>query len=292
MARAAVKAKQAARAKAQPVKPARGRRGHASGGNPNQQLFFMKLRRRQKWVFLALAVVFALTFVGVGVGSGSGGLSDLYSGLFGGKGTGSVSAAQAEIKTNPSKGYRDLANAYIQNNDLQSAALALQSYLKIDKNKKNGGIWSQLGGLEQQAGNTFASQYQAAQSAAAAANPGGSFTVSGALGTALGTSPVNDYYSKTSTSQGQTLYQEAISAYASALTSFQTAARLQPHSGNAQYLVYNAAIYAGKYPVALKALQRYVQLDPHAAQLSQIEKTCKQLGGSCTPKPAKKPTHK
>jgi hypothetical protein len=61
MARAAVKAKQQAKAKAaQPAKTrARGRRRHSGGGNPNQDLFFVRLRRHQKWVYAALAVVFA-----------------------------------------------------------------------------------------------------------------------------------------------------------------------------------------------------------------------------------------
>src|SRR5262249_10912173 len=58
MARAAVKAKQQAKAKAQPAKPTRvrGRRRRGSGGgNPNQQLFFMRLRRGQKWLYAVLA---------------------------------------------------------------------------------------------------------------------------------------------------------------------------------------------------------------------------------------------
>ena len=65
MARAAVKAK--AKAK-QPVKaaPRRGRRGHAGGGNPNQALFFNRLRRRAKWVYVLLAVLFAATFAFLG----------------------------------------------------------------------------------------------------------------------------------------------------------------------------------------------------------------------------------
>ena len=33
----------------------RGRRGHASGGNPNQQLFFSRLRRQAKFLYLVLA---------------------------------------------------------------------------------------------------------------------------------------------------------------------------------------------------------------------------------------------
>ena len=65
MARAAVKAKQQAKAKAaQPAKTrARGRRRHSGGGNPNQDLFFVRLRRQQKWVYAVLAVVFAFSFV-------------------------------------------------------------------------------------------------------------------------------------------------------------------------------------------------------------------------------------
>ena len=85
MARAAVKAKQAQNASAQPAKPARRRaeaRGHAGGGNPNQQLFFMRLRRKAKPVYVILAVLFAITFAFLGVGSGSkGGLDQLFQGL-------------------------------------------------------------------------------------------------------------------------------------------------------------------------------------------------------------------
>ena len=72
MARAAVKAKQAQKAKAQPPKAAarRGRRKHAGGGNPNQQLFFVRMRRNAKPVYVVLAVLFAVTFAFLGVGSG------------------------------------------------------------------------------------------------------------------------------------------------------------------------------------------------------------------------------
>ena len=60
MARAAVKAKQAQRAKTAP-KP-HGRRKHSGGGNPNQELFFTRLRTHAKWVYVLLAVLFAVTF--------------------------------------------------------------------------------------------------------------------------------------------------------------------------------------------------------------------------------------
>ena len=117
MARAAVKAKQQAQRQAksgaQPSKAGASRRGggrrkHAAGGNPNQQLFFMKLRRRAKFVYVLLAVLFAITFAFLGVGSGTNGLDQLFSNIniFGGGGT-SVSKAQNYVKDNPTvaKGY-------------------------------------------------------------------------------------------------------------------------------------------------------------------------------------------
>ena len=141
MARAAVRAKQAERAKAEAAKP-RGKRKHASGGNPNQNLFFTRLRRRQRWVFLMLAVLFAISFAALGVGSGTGGLEQVFNGILG-SGSDAVSQAQNEIKTDPKKGYLDLANAYQTNSDYTDAITALQNYLKIDKT--NAAEWSQLG---------------------------------------------------------------------------------------------------------------------------------------------------
>ena len=139
MARGAVKAKQAqqdqkpergaAAAKAQP----RGRKRHASGGNPNQQLFFSRMRRRAKPIYFILAVLFALTFAFLGVGSGgNSGLDQLFNGLniFGGGGT-SVSKAQKEVQKHPTdpKGFRDLATAYEAKGDTASAISALQQYM-------------------------------------------------------------------------------------------------------------------------------------------------------------------
>ena len=69
-----------------------------SGGNPNQDLFFSRLRRRQKWVFFALAIIFAVSFVALGVGSGAGSRArGLYNSIFGGGGD-TVGKAKAEIK--------------------------------------------------------------------------------------------------------------------------------------------------------------------------------------------------
>ncbi len=169
MARAAVKAKQQAKKNAAPpAKPARsGRRGHAAGGNPNQQLFFIRLRRKAKPAYLVLAVLFGITFAFLGVGSGTnGGLDQLFSGLnfFSSSGT-SVSKAQKEIKDHPNsgKGYRDLATAYEGKGDSVNAISALQQYT-VQK-PKDAAAWSELGGLQFTQAQNYLSAYQAASNA-------------------------------------------------------------------------------------------------------------------------------
>jgi tetratricopeptide (TPR) repeat protein len=287
VARAAVKAKQQAKAKAQPARPvrARGRRRHSGGGNPNQQLFFMRLRRRQKWVFFALAIVFAATFAGVGVGSGSGGLEQLYSGLFGGGGN-AVSKAQGEIKKNPAKGYLDLARAYETNSDNANAITALKSYLALKK--KDAVEWEELGSLQTNQAQTLVAEYQQAQQAAQTADPSQSFQV-GALGQAVGSNPVYANASQQATSQSQQLYQQAIGALNDAVTSYQTAVKIQPKNATLQATLASAATNAGNDKVALAAYKRYLKLDPASPQKAAIESAIKKLEAAL--KPAKV-THK
>ena len=293
MARAAVKAKQQAKAKAQPAKPTRvrgRRRRGGSGGNPNQQLFFMRLRRGQKWLYAVLAIVFAATFAGVGVGSGSGGLQDLYSGLFGSGGN-PVSKAQDEIKKNSKdpKGYRDLATAYETKSDNAGAITALQSYLKLKK--KDATVWAELGGLQQSQASTYVTQYQQAQQASQLADPSQPFQTFGTLGQAAGANPVYANASSQATSQTSQLYQQAIQALNTAVTSYQTAAKLRPQNAAIQQGLASAAENAGNTKVAIDAWKSWLKDSPNSPQRAAIRKHIKQLEKSL-PKPTKKPAKK
>ena len=64
-------------------------------------MFFPRLRKQAKWVFLFLAVAFGLGFVGFGVGAGGVGVADTFRGLAGDDGIPSVSDAQAKVAENP-----------------------------------------------------------------------------------------------------------------------------------------------------------------------------------------------
>jgi tetratricopeptide (TPR) repeat protein len=283
VARAAVKAKQQARAKAQPTKArARGRRRHAGGGNPNQELFFVRLRRHQKWVYALLAVVFGLSFVLVGIGSGNGGgLQQLYSGIFGGSGGSSVAKAQDEVKDHPAKGYRDLATAYEQKGDNPQAIRALQSYLALKKN--DAATWGELGGLQLSQGNTYSTQYQSAQQTAQQADPSAPFLPSGTLGSAVGQNPTYQGASQNASTRTSLLYQKATSAFSGAVTAYQHAVKLHPR--NATYLqeLATAAANSGNNPVAVKALKDYLRVYPNSPLKKQVEQEIKALSPSKSP---------
>ena len=282
MARAAVRAKQQAKkAQAQPAKPRRGRRKHSGGGNQNQQLFFMKLRRGQKWLYALLAVIFAITFAGVGVGSGnSGGLSQLYSGLFGGGGN-AVSKAQGEIKKTPAKGYRDLATAYETNGDTVQAITALQNYLALKK--KDANAWAELGGLQLSQSRVYASQYQAAQQAAQLADPSSAFVPGGSLAAAVGTNAAYQGAAQRASSQTSQLYQQATTALTSAVSNYQTVTKLQPRSATAWQELATAGENSGNFKVALSAWHRYLKLYPNSPEKTAVKAHIKQLEKAAHP---------
>ena len=79
-----------ARAQAQRRKTSR-TRAQRSSSSVEDLMFFPKLRRKAKWVFLLLAIAFAVGFVAFGVGTGVGGTSigdvlrDIFSSSSGGQ---------------------------------------------------------------------------------------------------------------------------------------------------------------------------------------------------------------
>jgi tetratricopeptide (TPR) repeat protein len=244
-------------------------------------------------VFLGLAIVFAVSFAALGVGSGGGSsLSGLYSGLFGSS-SNAVSKAQAEIKaaTTPAatvKGYRDLANAYIATGNVTSAISTLKTGTTFKK--PDYALWSQLGALQRQQGDTYAQQYSQLQQATQLQSPSSIIEPGGALAGQLGTNQIDQYYSQVNSTQTQQALQNAVNGYKDSLTSYQAAAKYTPRGtlANAELAIVNAAHLAGDNKVELKALKKYVVLTPNTPNLSGLEKLCTQLGGSCVPKSHKK----
>jgi tetratricopeptide (TPR) repeat protein len=277
MARAAVKAKQAQRPKPKP----QSRRGHAAGGNPNQQLFFMRLRRKAKWIYVLLAVLFAVTFAFLGVGSGSQGLDQLFQNIniFGGSSGPSVSKAQKEVQKNPNaaKGYRDLATAYEAKGDTANAIVALQQYTNI--RRKDVQAWSELAGLQSAQAQTYLADYQNAYQALQLAAPSQSFLPPGKLASGLGTNPIESAQQSTVQSSVSDLQQKVQVAYNGAVSSWQRVVGLQPKNADAWFQLAQSAQTSGDTKTAVKAYKTYLKLNPASTNATQIKALIKSLGG-------------
>jgi tetratricopeptide (TPR) repeat protein len=283
MARAAVKAKQAQKKAAQPAKAAPRRQGrrrkHAGGGNPNQQLFFMRLRRKAKLAYLVLAVLFAITFAFLGVGSGTnGGLDQLFSGLnIFSSSSNPVSKAQKEIKDHPTaaKGYRDLATAYEGKGDTVNAITALQQYTTYKP--KAAAAFSELGGLQMSQAQTFRTAYEEATQARQLAAPSASFLPTGKLGQGIGSNPIEQAAAAQVDASVQTLQQQTQLAYTNGVASYQKAATLQPNEPNAWFTLGHTAQTSGDVTTAIKAYKHYLKLSPNSTSAAQIRQLIKSL---------------
>jgi len=148
--------------------------------NWEDQLFFARLRRHAKWVFVLLALVFALSFVLFGVGSGSTGMGDSLSNFFGdifqrSPGGSSVGSLEKKTEENPkdAKAWADLATAQSQKDNLDGAILALTKYSEL--RPKDGDRLQELGGLYLRRADDFAQQYVAAQTKAQVLEPSATF---------------------------------------------------------------------------------------------------------------------
>jgi tetratricopeptide (TPR) repeat protein len=279
MARAAVTAKQqAAKAHAKATRP-RGRRKHSGGGNPNQDLFFVRLRRHQKWVYAVLAVIFAFSFTLVGVGSGAGGgLNQLFNGIFSGGGGSSVSQAQDLIKKHPAAGYRKLATAYETNGDNAQAMTALQHYLRLKKT--DAATWAELGGLALSQGSQYSTQYSTAAQNAQSVDPSAPFQPAGTLGTAIGANTTYQQAAQDASTKATQLYTKATTALAAAVNDYQQASKLRPNNSTYLQELASAAANSGNSTVAVAALHHYLKLNPNTPLASQIKKEIASLAPS------------
>ena len=140
MARGATNRNKVAKPDASP--PQRSQQGRsAAAATIESQLFFSRIRRRAKWVFVFLAVVFVGSFVLFGVGSGSTGIGDMLNGgsIFGGgnnsgrSSTPGIRKAQKLVAQNPKDpaAYRALATAFQAAGKPDSAVAPLTQYMVL-----------------------------------------------------------------------------------------------------------------------------------------------------------------
>lgn len=249
-----------------------------------QTMFFPRLRRQAKWVFVFLALVFAVGFVAFGVGSGSSGISDILRGnFFGGGGTSTSSLAkqkQKAIARNPKdiSAYLDLAGIYQQDQDEAKALATLRKAEKVaprnfDLLNRIAGIYSGQAELERQA----AQNAQIAYFEATVSPPG--LDTSSTLGQAISSDPYSDVLK----TRANGAYSKMVSAFTKAETAYTqlvTAAAGTSQEANAQLQLAGAAQISGDTTAAVKAYTRFLKIAPDSPNALAVRQTLEQLKAS------------
>jgi tetratricopeptide (TPR) repeat protein len=249
-----------------------------------QTMFFPRLRRQAKWVFVFLALVFAVGFVAFGVGSGSSGISDILRGnFFGGGGTSTsslVKEKQKAIARNPNdiSAYLDLAGLYQQDQDETKALATLTGAEQVapknfDVLNRIAGIYSGQAELERQAAQNAQIVYFESTVSPPGLDP------SSTLGQAISGDPYSDVL-KTRANEA---YSKMVSAFTKTETAYKklvTAAAGTSQEANAQLQLAGAAQISGDTATAVDAYTRFLKIAPDSPNALAVRQTLEQLKAS------------
>ncbi len=276
MARGAVKRRQ-------PVRHDHDRRRHKDSGGQRFEdtLFFNRLRKQAKWVFVFLAVVFAGGFVLFGVGSSNlSGLTDIFNGIGGGGSGPSVKKQLKQTQENPksAQAWHDLATAYDTKGDLQGAIGAWTTYASLRPKNVEGLTnlsvdLTTLAGRQSQTAQTAQVEAQSAQ--ASTLGP----PASSPLGRAL--AAVSDPIADAASTDAAQRASDAINALQQTLLQledvYRRIAALEPTSPADQINLGDAATNAQDYATALAAYRKFLKLAPDDNSASYVKQRIKAI---------------
>ena len=245
-------------------------------------MFFPRLRKQAKWMFVFLALAFAVGFVVFNVGSGGGGtgIGDLLL-TPGGAGVDQVSAGEARdrIEKNPNdvQAYRDLATALVSDGDTAGAISALEEY--TGRRPRDVDAKRELAGLYLGRADRLSDQAYAVQLEASVALPGAAFAPpnSTQLGQGLGQDPITEAVQTRLNERLNDLYTRMQTEYRLALSVYADIARLRPRDEAIQLEIAQAAESASDTQAAIAAYERFLELAPENPNAPAIRDRIKQL---------------
>jgi tetratricopeptide (TPR) repeat protein len=245
-------------------------------------MFFPKLRRKAKWVFLVIALAFGLSFVVAGVGSGFGsGIGDYLAELLDrqpGAAGPSVDNARERVEENPEdpEAQLALANALQTNARTDEAIAAYERYVELQPN-------------DQEALQSLASLYlikasEAEQRARAAQIEGSRAFFANELqdpeselGKNLGVDPITSHRQEQASQAYQAAFAEATGAYGKEAGVWKKLTELEPEEVSFFFELGRASQQAGDTEGAIEAYERFLELSPDDTRAEQIMELVKQL---------------
>jgi tetratricopeptide (TPR) repeat protein len=250
-------------------------------------MFFVRIRRHAKWVFVFLALTFAVTFVvfGVGANNAGTGIGDILSGS-GSDGVPSVSDALDRIEENPkdADARRDLATAYQADGRNSEAIAALDAYLVL--RPKDQDALRELAGLHLTDANLRQQDAQNAQIRAAYLSPGSTFVEPlklGKEGVTLGEDPITTAVTTEANEAINAAAESAQASYTKAVQTYEQLVKVVPRDPNVQLELAQTAEQARDYPKAIAAYQQFLKLAPDDSSAEIVKAQIKQLQAALQP---------
>ena len=250
-------------------------------------MFFTRLRRHAKWMFVFLALVFAVGFVGFGIGANqNASLGDLLRGNSGStSGNLSVGDAREQLQKNPksAEAKRDLATALQEDGQTDEAITVLNAY--VAQSPKDENALRELAGLYLARANALAQDAQIAQLGASYRTFGSTFSVPLDLGNGatLGTDPIDEAISTQASQEVSAAVGKAQTAYQNAEATYDKLATVAPRDPNVQLELAQAAQQSGNVAKAITAYERFLVLAPDDPSAPIVKQQIAQLKAAQTP---------
>jgi len=250
-------------------------------------MFFPRLRRHTKWMFVLLALVFGLGFVVFGVGAGGTGIGDILRG-HSSSGTKSAKDAQKEIAKHPkqAQGYRDLATALQADGKTEESIAPLERYTQL--NPKDADAYGELASLYLARATALQSKAQAAQLNAQDVTGGSLFSTNLQLGKnqSLGQDPISQAVANQANTVVTDAYTKAQAAFSKAEDTYRRLAKVTPRDPSVQLQLATTAQQGGDLTTAIAAYKAFLKLAPDdsnaplvKAQLKQLQKSLASASG-------------
>ena len=254
-------------------------------------MFFTRLRRHAKWMFVFLALVFAVGFVAFGIGANQGtGIGDILRNNSGSSsGNLSVGDAREALQKNPknAEAKRELATALQEDGQTDEAIAVLTRY--VAQRPKDEDAIRELAGLHLGRANALAQDAQVAQLRASYLTFGSTFSVPlklGKDGATLGPDPIDEAISTQASQLVNEAYGKAQASYQKAEEAYVQLAALAPRDPNVQLELAQAAQQSGNTAKAIAAYQTFLKLAPDDPSASIVKQQIEQLKASQTPAPS------
>lgn len=246
-------------------------------------MFFPRLRRHAKWMFLLLALAFALGFVGFGVGAGGIGVGDIFRNAGGGSGVPSVSEAEKRVAENPkdAQAFRDLATAYQAAGNTDRAIAALEQYTAL--RPKDANALRELAGLYLGKASDAQQRAQILQYREQYLAPGSLLDLAFRLGDRPATpDPITNAITSTYQEQISAAYGEIQDASSRAVAAYGKIVSAQPKDPSVRLELAQAAQSAGDTATAINAYEAFLRLAPDDPTAPEVKRLLKQLRRSAT----------